>query len=88
MHFLPLLGRRHWPVVGQSRFGRVLLVFIALLTDGRQAPVLLFRRSLSPEQQQSVRRLRRQGSAVTDLYPSRKENLRTFGLDANGRTAA
>ena len=63
-HFLPLLRQRQWPVVEQPWLERQLLVSFAQLTDERQEPELQRRRREPSEQQQSVQRLCRQGSAA------------------------
>ena len=64
VHLLPLLRQRQWPVVEQPWLERQLLVSFAQLADERQEPELQQRRSQPAEQQQSVQRLRSQGSAA------------------------
>ena len=64
VHLLPLLRQRQWSVVEQPWLERQLLVSFAQLADERQEPELQQRRSQPAEQQQSVLRLRSQGSAA------------------------
>lgn len=64
VHLLPLLRQRQWPVVEQPWLERQLLVSFAQLADEWQEPELQQRRSESAEQQQSVQRIRSQGSAA------------------------
>ena len=78
VHLLPLLRQRQWPVVEQPWLERQLLVSFAQLADERQEPELQQRRSQSAEQQQSVQRLRSQGSAALIHYSMSRHDESPF----------